>query len=298
MTDTPNEMTTKTEPRTGGAVVSFAPKSLDEAFRLAKALSMSGNMVPTHFQNEPEMTMAAIIRGQEIGLSPMQALSNIAVINGRASLWGDCLPAMMQRAGHSIDVEVTGEGDKMVATATLTRGDTGKELVRTFSVAEAKKAGLWEKKGPWQQYPNRMLGHRARAWAVRDGAADALMGLQIAEETSDYQSRTKDVTPKAAVGGWGQKAMNAREPAPEETPHDPETGEVQNESADEIEDAEISAEYDEDSVDPMTDEYDEGFKASKLRKAESFCPHESGSFEWNNWLGGYRFHAAKSEDEG
>lgn len=282
----------KAEVGTGGALSALVPKSLDDTFRLAKALAMAGDMVPKHFQNKPEMTMAAIIRGMEIGLAPMQALSNIAVINGRASVWGDALPALMQRAGHSIDVEVTGEGDKMVATATLTRGDTGKVLVRTFSVDDAKKANLWGKQGPWQQYPKRMLSNRARAWAVRDGAADALMGLQVAEETSDYQPKIKDVTPE--VGGWGRKAMEAREPEKAEPAHDPETGEVQDE-APEIEDAELATDFDEDAVDPMTDEYDEGFKASQAGADEATCPHEPGTFEWNNWLGGYRFYAANAE---
>lgn len=305
MTD--NTRSTQVAPKaavaTGGALSALAPQNLDDAFRLATALAMSGDMIPKHFQNKPEATMAAIIRGMEIGLAPMQALSNIAVINGRASVWGDALPALMQRAGHSIDVEISGEGDKMVATATLKRGDTGVALSRTFSVDDAKKANLWGKQGPWQQYPKRMLSNRARAWAVRDGAADALMGLQVAEETSDYQPKIKDVTPE--VGGWGQKAMQAREPekVEPEIDHDPETGEVHDDPkgepaktpADDIEDAELSHDFDEDAVEPMTDEYDEGFKASKAAQAEDVCPHEPGTFEWNNWLGGYRFHAANAE---
>ena len=211
----------------GSAIGALIPQSLDDAFRLAKALAASGDMVPKHFQTKPEAVMAAIVRGMEIGLAPMQALSNIAVINGRASLWGDAMPALMQRAGHHIDVILTGEGDDMVATATLTRGDTGKEVVRTFSVVDAKKANLWGKQGPWQQYPKRMLSNRARAWAVRDGAADALMGLQVAEETSDYQT-VKDVTPPA--GRFAEKATKAREQAEPDVEDIPDAQEIEGES--------------------------------------------------------------------
>jgi hypothetical protein len=208
----------KAQMSTGGAIAALVPQSLDDAFRLSKALAMSGDMVPKHFQGKPEMIMAAVIRGMEIGLAPMQALSNIAVINGRASIWGDALPALLQRAGHTIDCDLQGEGDAMVAIATVTRGDTGKQIVRSFSVAEAKKAGLWGKAGPWQSYPTRMLQMRARAFAARDGAADALMGLQVAEETSDYQ--VKDITPKEP-GAFAKMAQSARE-----TPHEPLTGEI------------------------------------------------------------------------
>lgn len=227
-----SEAQTKTEvaPRapisTGGQLAALVPQNIEEAFRLAKALSVSGDMVPKHFQEKPEMIMAAVMRGAEIGLLPMQALSNIAVINGRASLWGDALPALMQKAGHHLDCEVTGEGDAMVATATLTRGDTGKTITRTFSAADAKAAGLWGKAGPWQQYRARMLSMRARSWACRDGAADALMGLQVAEEAQDFE-QIKDVTPKEP-GGFAKKAVAAKvaavaepEPEPEVQDADP-----------------------------------------------------------------------------
>lgn len=188
-----------------GDVLALIPTSLDDAYRLSKALAASGDMVPKHFQEKPDAIMAAILRGLEIGLKPMQALSNIAVINGRASLWGDAIPALMARAGHQIDVEVDGEGDKMLATATLIRGDTGQRIVRSFGADDAKAAGLWGKAGPWQQYKARMLSMRARSLACRDGAADALMGLQIAEEVQEYP---RDITPKQS--GFQRMAAEAR----------------------------------------------------------------------------------------
>lgn len=197
----------------GGLLAALVPKNLDEAFRLAQGLSRAGDMVPQHFQGKPEPLMAAILRGMEVGLLPMQAISHIAVINGRACLWGDALPAIIQRHGHHIDVHIEGAGDDETAIATLTRGDTGAKITRKFSIADAKKAGLFAKKGPWQSYPSRMLTHRARAWAIRDGAADALMGLQVAEEVSDYQPM-RDVTPKES--GFAALANKAREQAEEQ----------------------------------------------------------------------------------
>src|SRR3546814_17968193 len=51
---------------------------------------------------------------------------------------------------------------------------------------DAKKAGRAGKQGPWSQYPQRMLQMRARAWAMRDGFADVLKGIGIAEEVRDF----------------------------------------------------------------------------------------------------------------
>jgi hypothetical protein len=55
-----------------------------------------------------------------------------------------------------------------------------------FSVADAKRAGLWGKSGPWTQYPRRMLQLRARGFALRDAFPDVLKGLVTAEEAQDY----------------------------------------------------------------------------------------------------------------
>jgi hypothetical protein len=220
---TPKAAEPKPPVKTGGALGALVPQDVEQAFRLAQALSGAGDMVPKAFQGNPQATMAAIVRGMEIGLAPMQALASIAVINGRASVWGDALPALMQRAGHHVDVEIEGEGDRAVAVATLTRGDTSKVIVRRFSMADAKRAGLAGKPGPWQQYPTRMLAHRARAWACRDGAADALMGLQVAEETSDYgPDRARDVTPAAPAPG--RRGVTYVEPDP--IPEAPEVDEI------------------------------------------------------------------------
>lgn len=270
----------KAEMKPGNAIAALIPQSLDDTFRLAKALAASGDMVPKVFQGKPEMTMAAIVRGLEIGLAPMQALSNIAVINGRASIWGDALPALMQRAGHQLDCEVTGDGDAMVATATLVRGDTGQKIVRSFSASDAKAAGLWGKPGPWQQYKPRMLSMRARSLACRDGAADALMGLQVAEEVQDYPT-TKDVTPKA--GGFSQLAQKARALEPEPQP-EPEP---------QIEEAEIvqpdTTDVDLEGAFPGTDEFTEGAKAFSDGKPLSACPYDMAAEKDKaiDWMGGF-----------
>jgi hypothetical protein len=198
----------------GNAISAIVPRNVDEAYRLAQALAVSDGMIPSAYRGKPNEVMAAILHGMEIGLPPMQAVRQIAVINGRSALWGDALPALVQRAGHHVDVEIEGDGQDAVAVATLTRGDTGKQIVRRFSMADAKRAGLAGKQGPWQQYPLRMIAMRARAFAIRDGAADALMGLAIADEVSDYgPDAARDVTPKRAAPAPGRVVY--ADPAPE-----------------------------------------------------------------------------------
>lgn len=181
----------------GGSPTAIVPTSVDEAYRLAVIFHKSG-MVPQSLKT-PEQVMVAIMAGAELGMVPFQAVRHIAVVNNRPTLWGDGLVAVARSQGVRISERVEGEGDGIIATCEVTRPDTGEVIVRTFSVADAKKAQLWAKSGPWQQYPKRMLSMRARAFALRDGAADILNGFQVAEEVEDYVQPQREVTPRAEV---------------------------------------------------------------------------------------------------
>lgn len=168
----------------GAPVAALVPQNLEEAYRLAGALSASG-MAPRGM-DKPEQVMVAIMAGAELGLAPFQALQSFAVVNGRPTLWGDGLIAVVRANGVKVKEWLDGEDDGMVAHCVATRPDTGEEIARDYSVADARKAGLWGKTGPWQQHPKRMLQMRARAFALRDGCADMLRGVQIREEVEDY----------------------------------------------------------------------------------------------------------------
>lgn len=198
----------------------IAPRDAREAWNCSKVLADAKGMIPDSFLGKPAAVYAAILRGSEVGLAPMQALSSIAIINGRATIWGDALVAIVMRHGHWVDVEITGDGDNAVATATLERGDNGRKITRTFSMRDAAAAGL-SGKGVWKTYPKRMLMHRARAWAIRDGAADCLMGLQLREEVEDYNVRdVVDETPKRNHGSMAEALAAKREESePEQIEH-------------------------------------------------------------------------------
>jgi hypothetical protein len=87
----------------------------------------------------------------------------------------------------------------MAAVCQAKRRGYSKPTTVTFTVADAKKAGLWGKQGPWQQYPRRMLQLRARGFALRDAFPDVLRGLVTAEEAQDYTAGEPIVTQPEAV---------------------------------------------------------------------------------------------------
>jgi len=162
--------------------------SMGDMLTFAQTVCNSG-MAPAAFKT-PEAILVAIQHGMELGLSPMQALHSIAIINGKPGIYGDAALALCKARPDFVDIEETferGEGDEnLLARCVVTRnGQTPTN--RTFSIADAKKAGLWGKSGPWSQYPKRMLQFRARSFALRDSFPDALKGIGIREEIEDIQ---------------------------------------------------------------------------------------------------------------
>ena len=97
----------------------------------------------------------------------MQALQNIAVINGRPSLWGDAMLALVQSHpeydGHKEYIK----DDVAYCEVKIKGCDLH---VSTFSKEDAILAGLWGKSTVWKSYPERMLKLRARGFALRDHA--------------------------------------------------------------------------------------------------------------------------------
>ena len=159
----------------------LSPQTFEQALTFSKYLADS-DLVPKDFKGKPANCLIAMQWGMELGLKPLQALQNLAVINGRPALWGDAVIAIVR--GSPLCEYVNESDDGETATCRVKRKGEP-EQVRTFSMDDAKKAGLTGKQGPWTSYPKRMRQMRARAFALRDVFPDALRGMPVAEELMD-----------------------------------------------------------------------------------------------------------------
>jgi hypothetical protein len=174
----------------------LTPSNLKEAMEYATIIANSA-MVPKTYQGKAADILVAVQMGAELGLKPIQALQNIAVINGKPSVYGDALLALVQAHSSFEDIKEWYDEKTNTAFCRVKRKNQTEHTV-SFSIEDAKKAGLWGKGGPWTQYPKRMMQMRARGFALRDKFADALGGLITVEEAQDYQvvdTPEKDVTP-------------------------------------------------------------------------------------------------------
>lgn len=162
--------------------------NIDDAIRASEILSKSG-LVPDKFKGRPADILVAMQWGAELGgVQPLQALNGIAVVNGTPSIYGDLGKALIMRQADlsSFALDTTGEGKDMAALCEIGRKKPNGliHVRRTFTMKDAERAGLGGR-GPWKQYPGRMLMWRAFWLAARDIYADVLSGLQGAEELQD-----------------------------------------------------------------------------------------------------------------
>jgi hypothetical protein len=175
----PTELALAPQASAGG--LDLSPRNFEEAWRMAEILADS-DMVPKDFKGKPGNCLIAMQWGSEVGLKALQALQNIAVINGRPALWGDAVIALA-RSSPLCEFIIESDDGTTATCRVKRRGEP--EQSRTFSMDDAKTAGLLNKTGPWTQYPKRMRQMRARAFALRDVFPDALRGLAVAEELLD-----------------------------------------------------------------------------------------------------------------
>jgi len=202
----------------------LALANFEDMWRFSQAVAASG-LAPKGLER-PEAILVAIQMGMEVGMKPMASIQNIAVINGRPSVWGDAALAVVQEHPKFEDIEEelvdAGTANERARCSVWKKG-RDKPVVREFSKEQAKRAGLLNKQGPWMQYPERMLQMRARSWAIRDAFPGALKGLTVAEEAIDMPRRVVEgeVVEPAAPPAKGLAGIVASAKAKETASQEP-----------------------------------------------------------------------------
>lgn len=160
--------------------------TIEQVWRAAKLIRQSG-LCPKSFQNDQQVVIA-ILRALELKIPIFQALEGMSVINGRIGIMGDLALALVQSSGLLTKkaVAYAGEGDGLSCTLTLQRTKRPAQDY-SFSVAEAKQAGIYERSLVWRSYPKRMTYYRALGFGLRDEFPDILKGIKTTEELQDYE---------------------------------------------------------------------------------------------------------------
>jgi hypothetical protein len=153
--------------------------------------------------NVPALMMVGI-HGSQLGMPFMTAIQQIVPVNGLLSIKGDGAKSLILNSGKvepgTWKEEETGslEAGTYMVTISAQRSDSKEKLSRSFSVTQAKKAGLWvtdemiksqdgwkHKKSAWYKFPDRMIKYRALGFLARDLFPDVMAGCYTEEEARD-----------------------------------------------------------------------------------------------------------------
>jgi len=177
-------------PVQGVNTLAYEPTNLDEAFRMAQILVSSG-LTPRGVDT-PQKAFLIMAQGRELGLSTMQSLGNIYVVEGKVSLSSDLMAAMVLKSSVCEYLRVVEMTPERSTYAAKRRGGT--EFRFSFSWEDAGKAGLTGR-ATYKANPADMLRHRALSKCVRAVFPDVVAGLYSRDEADDIV----DVTPRQVV---------------------------------------------------------------------------------------------------
>ncbi len=180
-------------PQAPSASTQLEPHSAEQAFTLAQHLVKSG-LLGRNIQR-PEAAFAIILAGRELGLTAMQSLRSIHIIEGKPTLSSDLMAALVMRSPTCRYFQMV-ESTNTVARYETQRVGAAKPTTMSFTIEDAKLAGVTGKSN-WKTYPAAMLRARCIAAICRVVYPDLLMGIYETDEIapSNAMPQTREPAP-------------------------------------------------------------------------------------------------------
>ena len=131
----------------------------------------------------------------------MTALQSMAIVQGKICMAGQMMLSIALRNGVTYEIK-THNSEK--CEILFVNGKI--QFLSSFTIAEAKQAGIWKAQGGWEKYPQDMLFWRTVTRGLRRVCPDAILGLYAKEELEDAPP-LNNITPTVQEG---QKTIAAR----------------------------------------------------------------------------------------
>lgn len=140
---------------------------------------LPSGMLPAHIKT-PEAAAAIILKGRELGIPPMQALSGIASINGKPVCGSELMLAIIYRDHGDSAIWIDDTTDTFCRISYARRGWPERKTY-SFSMEDAKRAGVAGGQ-TWQKYPAAMLRARCISAVARMAFPDSIGGMYSPDE--------------------------------------------------------------------------------------------------------------------
>jgi hypothetical protein len=169
------------------AVAAFDPANLGEAIQLSELLAKS-SLLPDALRAKPSDVLVQVMTGRELGLSPMQSIRSMSVINGTPVMKSELMVALVKKSPECIFFRLIESTDKIAVYSTHRRGEEPVRL--SFTIDQANAAGLVRKNrdgtpGTWMKFPAALLRARAASHLARAIYPDVLLGVTEEAEAEE-----------------------------------------------------------------------------------------------------------------
>jgi hypothetical protein len=209
---------------TGGRLIAWAhaARAANELARALVQTSFAPLVGPKNNKRPISVgdATAMILSGDEVGLTPVQALRSIYLVHGTPALNARAMAALVLAHGH--DFWVVEEGPNKVTVGGKRRGSEHEQFV-TWTMDRARKAG-YTRNEQYESKPQEMLYARAISELARRIAPDALAGMAYSTEeleTDEAASTTTTVTRSSAKVSRAKAKPEPDEPPLDDTPQTP-----------------------------------------------------------------------------
>jgi hypothetical protein len=157
--------------------------------------------------SSPEQAMAIMLKGYELGLSLTASFEFIQVVEGRPAISPRGALALILNSPVCAGVKVTEEPGKCTVWMKRT---SGFEYTVTWTIEDAKRAGVVKPGSGWEKYEANMLRWRAIGFCADVVFPDVIGGMKRTDELG------ANITPEGdtIVEGTWQPSTPTTEPAP------------------------------------------------------------------------------------
>ncbi len=139
---------------------------------------LKSGFLPKHIKDENQL-LTIMLMGRELEVSPMIALTNISVINGKPCIEAKLMLALVFRKYPTAHYRMV---ESSSTRAVIELGRPGqKPSIFTWTIQDAKTAGLTSK-DTWNKYPTDMLMARVISRAVRQMYPEVVLNAPYTPE--------------------------------------------------------------------------------------------------------------------
>lgn len=171
----------------------FEPRDLTEALHVSQVL-VASRLLPRSITT-PEAAFAVIATGRELGLSAMQALRSIHIVEGKPTLSADLMVALVKRSDPCLFFRLIESTGARASYETHRRGEPSPTRM-SYTLEEARAAGALSKDN-WRKFPASMLRARCASMLARAVYPDVVLGVYDPDEIAEVPSGVVEVTATA-----------------------------------------------------------------------------------------------------